>query len=107
MVKNKKLLLKSPKYFNNNPNDLIVGLNNIKTNTTKQYHCETIENFKKNLYYYQINYNFNLKLKILKYKTPFEEIENYDLKSPKYFNNNLNNLIVGLNNQGFVTVNFE
>jgi len=80
-------------------NGMVEAMNKkIKTNTTKKYHYQTIDDFKKHLYYYQINYNFNLKLKTLKYKTPFEEMEDYYIKTPETFNNNPNDLIVGLNN---------
>lgn len=69
----------------------------IKTNTTKKYHYENIDEFKKHLYYYQINYNFNLKLKILNYKTPFEAIQDSYKKSSLIFYSNPKDLIVGLN----------
>ncbi len=69
-----------------------------KTNTTKKFHYDTIEQFKEHLYYYTINYNFNLKLKVLNYKSPIEKIMKYYIEKPTEFNQNPKHLIVGLNN---------
>ena len=80
-------------------NGMVEAMNKkIKTNTTKKYHYDTIDEFKKHLYYYTINYNFNLKLKVLNYKSPFEKIMDYYNKATKNFYKNPNDLIMGLNN---------
>lgn len=79
-------------------NGMVEAMNKkIKTNTTKKYHYDTIEDFKKHLYYYAINYNFNLKLKVLKFKSPIEKIIQYYKNKPKLFIENPEDLIMGLN----------
>lgn len=78
--------------------ELAEGMNKkIKEHTSKKYHYEDIDQFKKHLYFYMLNYNFNLKLRALKYNTPYESMEEWYKKSPEIFHTNPNHLIVGLN----------
>ncbi|RME19453.1 MAG: hypothetical protein D6799_01245 [Bacteroidetes bacterium] len=70
----------------------------IKKYTGKKYHYEDIDQLKNHLYYYLPNYNFNLKLRALRYKTPYESMEEWYQKSPEISRTSPNHLIVGLNN---------
>jgi len=70
----------------------------IKANTVKRFHYDTVEALKTHLYAYVLNYNFNLKLRAIGHKTPFDAILDFYQKSPDIFTINPNQLIVGLNN---------
>ena len=70
----------------------------IKTNTTKKFYYDSIEQFKEHLYFYLLEYNFHTPLKILNFKTPFEKIKDEYEKNQTIFSVNPDHLIMGLNN---------
>ncbi len=70
----------------------------LKDSTTKTYHYDTVEQLKEHIMSFLLLYNYQKKLKSLKYKTPYDIIvENYKIK-PDLFNYNPTNKLVGLNN---------
>lgn len=70
----------------------------IKAHTTKKYHYDSAESLKEHLMAYMLVYNFQRKLKALKYKSPYDKIiEIYEQKS-ELFNFNPLQKTVGLNN---------
>ena len=69
----------------------------IKEHTTYKFHYQDIDEFKEHLYYYLIDYNFHTPLKGLKFKTPFEKIQDEYKTNPSVFKQNIDHLIVGLN----------
>ncbi|MCK5662776.1 MAG: transposase [Thiotrichaceae bacterium] len=69
----------------------------IKDHTVKQYHYETIESFKTHLMSFILLYNYQRRLKSLKYKAPYTKmIEIYD-ETPELFKTNPNHKTAGLN----------
>jgi hypothetical protein len=69
----------------------------IKSYTTKKYFYENIEEFKKHLMSFILFYNYQKKLKSLKFKRPFSLLlEKFD-KMPSLFKDNPNHKLVGLN----------
>jgi transposase InsO family protein len=70
----------------------------IKANTVKRFHYDTVEALKAHLYAYLLNYNFNLKLRALGRKSPFDAILDFYRKTPDIFTVNPSHFIVGLNN---------
>ncbi len=69
----------------------------IKANTTKRFHYETVADLKKHLYFYILNYNFNLKLRALGRIPPFDSVRNWYKKMPALFYTNPDHLTLGLN----------
>jgi transposase InsO family protein len=69
----------------------------LKKATTKTYHYETVEELKNHLYDFVMAYNYNRKLKSLKFKTPYEKIGECYQKDPALFRKNPNHYLVGLN----------
>ncbi len=79
-------------------NGMVEAMNKkIKANTVKRFHYESVEELKKHLYAYLMNYNFNLKLRAIGRITPFESILQWFNKSPEIFLVNPNYLTLGLN----------
>ncbi|MGZ8240646.1 MAG: hypothetical protein ACXWTK_03930 [Methylobacter sp.] len=70
----------------------------IKANTVKRFHYDNVEALKTHLYAYVLNGNFNLKLRAVGGKSPFEVILDFYRKTPDIFTINPNHLIVGSNN---------
>jgi len=65
-------------------NGMVEAMNkNIKSNTIKQFHYDTVEALKNHLYEYSLNCNFNLKLRALGRVTPFEAIRQWYQKNPR------------------------
>ena len=80
-------------------NGMVEAMNKkIKVNTVKRFHYDSVKALKQHLYAYMLNYNFNLKLRVLGRVTPFEAMLHWYNKSPSIFTVNPNHLIVGLNN---------
>lgn len=80
-------------------NGMVEAMNKkIKAHTVKRFHYDTVEALKAHLYAYVLNYNFNLKLRAIGRKPPFEAILDFYQKAPDIFSINPNHLIVGLNN---------
>ncbi len=69
----------------------------IKEHTTYKFYYENSQQFKEHLYYYLLEYNFHTPLKGLKFKTPFEKIQDEYKTNPSIFKQNPDLLIVGLN----------
>jgi len=70
----------------------------LKEATIKKYHYENVDYLKAHLQIFLLYYNFQKQLKALKYKTPWQMIEEcYDLE-PERFSRNPNDKIMGLNN---------
>lgn len=70
----------------------------IKQATTKRFHYEHFEQLKGHLMTFMLYDNHQRKLKSLKFKTPWELIEQcYDIDK-RFFRENPNHKIVGLNN---------
>jgi transposase-like protein len=70
----------------------------IKQATTKRFHYESFTQLKGHLMTFMLYYNHQLKLKSLKFKTPWELIEQCYNNDPQFFSENPNQKIVGLNN---------
>lgn len=80
-------------------NGMVEAMNKkVKANTTKRFHYDNVDALKTHLYYYLLNYNFNLKLRAIGRKTPFESILLWHDKKPDIFIVNPNQLNVRLNN---------
>jgi len=80
-------------------NGMVEAMNKkVKANTTKRFHYNNVDELKAHLFYYLLNYNFNLKLRAIGRKTPFETILQWYDKKPDIFVVNPNQLNVGLNN---------
>ena len=79
-------------------NGMVEAMNKkIKANTVKRFHYDNVEALKAHLYAYVLNYNFNLKLRAIGRKSPFEAILDFYRKSPEIYTINPDHLIVGLN----------
>ena len=79
-------------------NGMVEAMNKkIKANTIKRFHYDSIEALKEHLYAYILIYNFNLKLRAIGRKPPFEAILDFYQKTPDIFTINPDHLIVGLN----------
>jgi transposase InsO family protein len=79
-------------------NGMVEAMNKkIKANTIKRFHYDSVEALKEHLYAYILNYNFNLKLRAIGRKPPFEAILDFYQKTPDIFTINPDHLIVGLN----------
>lgn len=70
----------------------------IKQATTKQFHYTTVEELKHHLMTYILYYNHQRQLKALKFKSPWQIIEECYAKTPDQFLQNPETKIVGLNN---------
>jgi len=80
-------------------NGMVEAMNKkVKANTTKRFHYDNVEALKTHLYHYLINYNFNLKLRAIGRKTPFDQMLQWYDKKPNIFSINPFHLNVGLNN---------
>ena len=56
-------------------NGMVEAMNKkVKANTTKRFHYDNVDTLKTHLYHYLLNYNFNLKLRVIGRKTPFEVV---------------------------------
>ena len=69
----------------------------IKKNTTKKYHYESVEALKKHLMAFLLAYNFQRKLKALKYKSPYDTLIDIWKEKPDLFKINPLLKTVGLN----------
>lgn len=80
-------------------NGMVEAMNKkVKANTTKRFHYDNVGELKAHLYHYLLNYNFNLKLRAIGRKTPFDAVLQWYDKKPDIFLVNPNHLYVGLNN---------
>jgi transposase InsO family protein len=70
----------------------------IKDATTKQFHYESVEAFKKHLMAFLMLYNFQRLLKSLKFISPWQAVCQYYSINPSAFTENPTCKIVGLNN---------
>jgi len=74
-------------------NGMVEAMNKkVKTNTTQRFHYDHVDALKTHLYHYLLNYNFNLKLRAIGRKTPFEAILQWYDKKPDIFVVNQNQL---------------
>lgn len=79
-------------------NGMVEAMNKkVKANTTKRFHYDNVEALKTHLYHYLLNYNFNLKLRAIGRKTPFDAVLQWYDKKPNIFSINPFHLNVGLN----------
>jgi transposase-like protein len=69
----------------------------IKEATTKRFYYENFEQLKKHLMTFMLYYNHQRPLKSLKFKTPWELIEQCYNNDKRFFRENPNHKIVGLN----------
>lgn len=69
----------------------------IKQATTKQFHYETVEDLRHHLMVFLLYYNHQRPLKALKFKTPWQAIEDCYAKNPDCFLLNPHHKIMGLN----------
>lgn len=69
----------------------------IKANTTKKYHYETVESLKKHLMAFLMAYNYQRKLKALKFKSPYDTIIAIWKIKPELFRVNPLQKTAGLN----------
>jgi transposase InsO family protein len=69
----------------------------LKDATTKQFHYESLEQFKKNLMAFLLYYNFQKPLKALKFSSPWQFICQYYSTNPANFTQNPHVKIAGLN----------
>jgi len=69
----------------------------IKENTVRKYQYESVEQLKKHLFFYSLDYNFNKKLKALNFKTPYEIIIEKHQQLPELFRQNPLNKFLGRN----------
>jgi transposase InsO family protein len=80
-------------------NGMVEAMNKkVKANTTQRFHYNNADELKTHLYHYLLNYNFNLKLRAISRKTPFERVLQWYDKKPEIFVVNPNQLNMGLNN---------
>ncbi len=80
-------------------NGMVEAMNKkVKVNTTKRFHYGNVDTLKTHLYHYLLNYNFNLKLRAIGRKTPFDAVLQWYAKKPDIFIINPIQLNVGLNN---------
>jgi len=70
----------------------------IKKATTKTYYYETIEELKKHLMSYLLHYNYQKKLKALKFKSPYDMLLEKFNPNPELFKDNSCQKLRGLNN---------
>jgi transposase InsO family protein len=70
----------------------------IKTATSKTYHYDNAEQFKKHLMMFLLYYNYQRPLKSLKFQSPYQIIQNYYKIHPEQFPQEPLQKIVGLNN---------
>jgi transposase InsO family protein len=79
-------------------NGMVEAMNKkVKANTTKRFHYDNVEALKTHLYHYLLNYNFNLKLRAIGRKTPFDAVLQWYDKKPNIFSINPFHFNVGLN----------
>jgi len=79
-------------------NGMVEAMNKkVKANTTKRFHYDNVEALKTHLYHYLLNYNFNLKLRAVGRKTPFDAVLKWYDEKPDIFIINPNHLNAGLN----------
>ena len=80
-------------------NGMVEAMNKkVKASTTKRFHYDNVDQLKTHLYHYLLNYNFNLKLRAIGRKTPFDAVLQWYDKKPNIFSINPFHLNVGLNN---------
>lgn len=83
-------------------NGMVEAMNKkIKNNTTHKYKYENAKQLSEHLFYYQINYNFNLKLSALKQQTPFQQLKQKYLQQPNLFNQQPQDLLARTNTTCF------
>jgi len=70
----------------------------IKSHTTKKYYYETLKELKQHILSFLMFYNFQKKLKSLKYKSPYDMILQIYNQDVSFFNENPTHKKVGLNN---------
>ena len=79
-------------------NGMVEAMNKkVKANTVRKFHYYSVDTLKKHLYEYCLNYNFNLKLRAIGRKPPFQAILDWHEKEPDIFSINPNHLYLGLN----------
>ena len=69
----------------------------LKSHTIKLYHYETLEALKQHVMSFLLLYNYQKKLKALKFQTPYDTIIQIYQANPEYFKLNPENKTVGLN----------
>jgi len=70
----------------------------IKSHTVKLYHYDSLEELKKHVMSFLLLYNYQKKLKALKFKTPYDTMIQIYQNNPEYFKLNPESKLVGLNN---------
>ena len=70
----------------------------LKEHTTKKYFYEKVKELKEHVMSFVLLYNYQRKLKSLKYLTPYEKIIELYEKDKTCFNHNPHHKILGLNN---------
>ena len=71
----------------------------IKKNTTKTYHYDSVDDLKKHLMAFLLAYNFQRKLKALKFKSPYDTLISIWTSKPELFKINPTHKTLGLNIQ--------
>lgn len=80
-------------------NGMVEAMNKkIKTNTVKRFYYDSVDELKRHLFAYLMNYNFNLRLRAIGRITPFDSILQWYYKLPAIFTIKPSQLIVGHNN---------
>jgi len=69
----------------------------LKEATVKIYHYDTSDQFKSHLYDFLMAYNFQRKIKALKFLTPYEKIRTEWSLHPQLFHSNPDHYLLGLN----------
>ena len=69
----------------------------IKNHTVKLYYYETLEILKKHIMSFLLLYNYQKKLKALKYQAPYDIMIKIYQETPEYFNQNPESKSLGLN----------
>jgi len=69
----------------------------LKGHTTKLYHYDTLDILKKHMMSFLLLYNYQKKLKALKYQTPYDTMIKIYQDTPVYFKLNPESKSLGLN----------
>jgi transposase InsO family protein len=79
-------------------NGMVEAMNKkVKANTVQRFHYNDVGQLMTHLYHYLVNYNFNLKLRAIGRKTPFDAVLKWYDEKPELFAINPRQLILGLN----------
>jgi transposase InsO family protein len=65
-------------------NGMVEAMNK-KVKATKRFHYNNVDQLKTHLYHYLLNYNFNLKLRAIGRKAPFDAVLQWYDKKPNIF----------------------